>query len=61
MKLPPQNSMPPPFGPSCPTRLTAATKTPLAMACERWIVSQALCWRAPNCFFSAGCQPMAVG
>src|SRR5258708_155040 len=28
----PQNSRPPSGGPSCPTPLTAATKTPLAMA-----------------------------
>ena len=39
----PQNSKPPPAGPSWPTRLTAATKTPLAIAWERWISSHAWC------------------
>ncbi len=46
---------------SWPTRLTAPTKTPLAMACARCMVCQALYWASPNSAFSLGCQPMAVG
>ena len=57
----PQNSMPPAGEPSWPTRLTAATKTPLAMAWLRIIVCQAACWLAPYCCFSSGSQPIAVG
>ena len=60
-KLPPQNSMPPAGSPSWPTRLTAQTYTPLAMAWLRWIVSQAACCCAPYSAFSGGSQPMAVG
>src|SRR5713101_6568848 len=37
----PQNSSPLSAGPSKPTRLTAAMKTPFAMACARWTVRQA--------------------
>ena len=50
----PQNSMPLSGGPSKPTRLTAATKMPLAMACERWMVRQASSCAAPNSLFSRG-------
>ena len=59
----PQNSRPaPPFGlGSKPTRLTDATKTPFAIACERWMVFHASRCATPYCAFSAGCQPMAVG
>ena len=53
----PQNSMPP----SVPTRFTAATNTPLAIAWLRIIVSQAECWLAPYSAFSACSQPIAVG
>ena len=42
-------------------RFTAATYTPLAIAWDRWIVSQALAWAGPNSVFSDGCQPIAVG
>ena len=59
----PQNSSPAwPGSPgSWPTRFTAATNTPLAMAWLRWMVFQASRWAAPYCAFSCGCQPMAVG
>ena len=50
----PQNSMPLSGGPSKPTRLTAATKMPLAMACERWMVRQASSCAAPNSRFLRG-------
>ncbi len=58
----PKNWMPSvPGSSSWPTRLGDATKTPFAMACERWIVRQASCCAAPNSAFSDGCQPIAVG
>ncbi len=50
----PQNSMPLSGGPSKPTRFTAATKTPLAMACERWMVRQASSCAAPYSCFLGG-------
>ena len=44
----PQNSSPAALGGlSWPTRFTAATNTPLAIACERWIVCQASRCAAP--------------
>ncbi len=46
---------------SWPTRLTAQTKTPLAMAWARWMAFHAEYCAAPNSDFSLGCQPMAVG
>ena len=48
-------------GPSYPTRFTAATYRPLAIACDRLIVRHASNCPAPYCSFSAGCQPTAVG
>ena len=60
----PQNSMPlppPDDGISRPTRFTAATNTPLAMACARCTVTHASRCSAPRFDFSSGCQPMAVG
>ena len=44
-----------------PTRFTAATYTPFAIACARWIVCHASYCAAPYSSFSAGCQPIAVG
>ena len=49
---PPQNSMPFSAGPSYPTRFTDATYTPLAMACDRWMVRQESCCALPNSAFS---------
>ena len=61
-KLWPQNSMPSPPGcGSWPTRFGTATKTPLAIAWLRCIVSHAACCASPYCAFSDGCQPIAVG
>ena len=60
-KLEPQNSSPPSGPGSSPTRFTAATKQPLAIAWERWIVSHADCCRSPNSAFSGGSHPIAVG
>ena len=39
---------------SWPTRLTAQTKTPFAMAWARWLICQAEYCRSPNSAFSAG-------
>ena len=53
----PQNSR----SSSVPTRLTAATKTPLAIAWDRWTVSQASRSRCRSWGFASFCQPIAVG
>jgi hypothetical protein len=47
--------------PSWPTRLTAATKTPLAIAWARWMVSHAECCARFISWVSDGSQPIAVG
>src|SRR6266487_169410 len=52
---------PPPPHRSTPTRFTAATQQPLAIAWLRWIVFQASSCCSPYCSFSDGCQPIAVG
>ena len=58
----PKNSSPSvPASASNPTRLGAATNTPLAMACARCAVRHASTCASPKVAFSAGCQPMAVG
>lgn len=46
---------------SVPTRLMAATKRPLAMACERWMICQDSRWRWFSSSASSLCQAMAVG
>ncbi len=46
---------------SVPTRLMAAMKMPLAMACERWIICQDSRCRWFSSLVSSLCQAMAVG